>query len=63
MTGARTVPGGTGAEPRLPSQRELRLRARWLAEMADEDRDALWDLPLGEVEARFRVWRAETGGR
>jgi hypothetical protein len=57
MAGAPALPGGTPPELRLPSRRELRLRARWLAEMADEDRDALWDLPLGEVEARFAAWR------
>lgn len=57
MAGAPALPGGTPPDVRLPSRRELRLRAGWLAEMADEDRDALWDLSLGEVEARFASWR------
>ena len=63
MAGAPALPGGTPPEVRLPSRRELRLRARWLAEMPDGDRGALWDLPLGEVEARFAAWREVDAGR
>lgn len=59
MAGAPAFSGGTPPELRLPSRRELRLRARWLADMADEDRDDLRDLSLGEVEARFAAWRRE----
>jgi hypothetical protein len=44
---------------RLPSRRELRLRARWLAEMEREERESLWERSLGEVEARFSAWCKE----
>jgi hypothetical protein len=40
----------------LPSHAELMRRARWLASLASTERDALEELPLHEVEARYRSW-------
>jgi hypothetical protein len=37
-------------------RQEMLLRARWLHALREEERDALAEASLREVEARFRSW-------
>jgi hypothetical protein len=42
----------------------MALRARWLGTMSETERDALGELAIREVEARFAEWAAgvDAGG-
>jgi hypothetical protein len=51
----------TPTPPKPPSQELMLLRARWLLALPPDERDALGDLPLREVDALFDAWR-EAGG-
>lgn len=43
-------------EPPAATREQIRLRSMWLQDLPDEERDALFGVPLRVVDARFAEW-------